>query len=146
MSSEQKAELEIALKKLGDSAFQDKDTVFTQLGRLASKVDSYEPMSEESTEARYDIFKHVWSETELLRSRGGFVEAVKNIRCPVLAIHGDHDPHPVDGIRSLLASTLKDFRLILLEKCGHYPWIERYANGELYAVLKKEISGFNTCN
>jgi pimeloyl-ACP methyl ester carboxylesterase len=49
----------------------------------------------------------------------------KNIECPVVAIHGDYDPHPADGVRIPLSNVLKDFRFILLGKCGHVPWFER---------------------
>ncbi len=135
MSIEQKAELDAAFKKLDDPKVQDKNAVFTQLGRLASKTDSYEPISDESVEAQYDIFKSVWSEAESLRSKGVFIEAVKNIRCPVFAIHGDYDPHPFDGVKRPLSTFLKDFRIILLEKCGHYPWIERHARNKFYSIL-----------
>ncbi len=113
--------------------------MFTQLGRLASKIDSYEPISDESVDAQYDIFKSVWSEAESLRSKGGFEDAVKSIRCPVVAIHGDYDPHPAEGVKSLFSSTLKDFCFILLDKCGHYPWIERNAKGKFYSILKDEL-------
>lgn len=139
MTAEQKVELEIALKKLDEPDFKDKNAVFSQLGQLASKIDSYDPISEESVEAQYDIFKSVWTEVESLRSKGGFENAVKSVRCPVTVIHGDYDPHPAEGIKPLLSSALKEFRFILLEKCGHYPWIERHAKDEFYSILKGEL-------
>lgn len=140
MSNEQKAELAGALKKLNNPEVEDKDAVFTQLGRLATKIDSFEPISDGYVDAQYDIFKNVWGEAETLRSRGGFVEALKNIQCPVLAIHGDCDPHPIEGIKNPLSTIVKDFEFILLEKCGHYPWIEYHARDRFYAILKKEIN------
>jgi pimeloyl-ACP methyl ester carboxylesterase len=63
----------------------------------------------------------------------------KRIRCPVVAIHGDYDPHPAAGVRDSLAPVIKDFRFILLEKCGHYPWREQGAKDRFYNILKDEI-------
>jgi pimeloyl-ACP methyl ester carboxylesterase len=57
----------------------------------------------------------------------------------VLAIHGDSDPHPAAGVREPLSRTLPDFRFILLEKCGHMPWLERQARDTFYALLREEL-------
>lgn len=67
------------------------------------------------------------------------LELGKEIRCQVVAIHGDYDPHPFEGIREPLSRTLKDFRFILLEKCGHKPWIEGGAKERFYSLLRNEI-------
>jgi len=63
----------------------------------------------------------------------------KAIRCPVVAIHGDWDPHPAEGVNDPLTKVLPDFRFVLLEKCGHRPWIERNAAETFYKVLVEEI-------
>jgi len=34
---------------------------------------------------------------------------------------------------------VKNYRFILLEKCGHEPWQEKYARDKFYEILKKEI-------
>jgi hypothetical protein len=34
---------------------------------------------------------------------------------------------------------VRDFRLYILERCGHKPWIERHAADEFYRVLEREI-------
>jgi len=57
----------------------------------------------------------------------------------VVALHGDYDPHPAEGVQKPLAATLKNFRFILLEKCGHKPWIERQSRDKFYAILKEEL-------
>jgi pimeloyl-ACP methyl ester carboxylesterase len=81
----------------------------------------------------------VWGEADKLRSRGKLLELGKEIRCPVVAIHGDYDPHPFEGVREPLSRVLKNFRFILLEKCGHKPWIEREAKESFYTLLRNEI-------
>jgi pimeloyl-ACP methyl ester carboxylesterase len=57
-----------------------------------------------------------------------------------VAIHGDYDPHLAEGIREPLSRVIKDFRFILLEKCGHEPWRERYAHDEFYEILTSELA------
>ncbi len=81
----------------------------------------------------------MWLEGKQLRQSGGLLALAKDIRCPVLAIHGDYDPHPADGVNVPLGQALKDFRFVLLEKCGHEPWKERAARGRFYEILKDEL-------
>ena len=57
----------------------------------------------------------------------------------MVAIHGDHDPPPAAGVREPLAAILKDFYFVLLERCGHQPWIERQARDTFYDILKEAL-------
>ena len=71
---------------------------------------------------------------------GELLALSEQITCPVVAIHGDYDPHPAEGIEKPLAAYLGNFRFILLKNCGHKPWGERQARDEFYRVLGKELS------
>lgn len=126
---------------LDDPVVESKDEVLSQLGRLIEKVDAYDPLTLESEVLRcqYDIHRRVWRDAEALRAGGELLALGKQIHCPVVAIHGDHDPHPADGIRKPLSSVLQDFRFILLEHCGHYPWNERQARDRFYEILRHEL-------
>ena len=64
----------------------------------------------------------------------------KRIQCPVVAIHGDHDPHPAEGVREPLHRVLKSFRFILLEDCGHKPWIEKRAKDKFFSILREVLN------
>ena len=75
-----------------------------------------------------------------MRISGELLELGKNITCPVVAIHGDYDPHPAEGIKDPLSRVLHDFRFLLLENCGHQPWMERGARDKFYGILKKEVA------
>ncbi|MHB0870918.1 MAG: alpha/beta fold hydrolase, partial [Chloroflexota bacterium] len=88
---------------------------------------------------KYEVNRSVWGEAERLRRGGGLLELGRRIRCPVVAIHGDHDPHPAEGVREPLSRVLRDFRFLLLRKCGHLPWIEREARDEFYRLLSLEL-------
>lgn len=119
----------------------DKDSALCDFGKLMSKVDAYNPLpyEDELLNCNYDIFRQVWEEASELRKSGRLLELGKNISCPIVAIHGDYDPHPFKGVKEPLSRILSNFRFILLEKCGHRPWIEREAKKNFYKVLKQEI-------
>ena len=48
------------------------------------------------------------------------------IECPSLIVHGDFDPDPLSGAERL-QRTLPHAQLVVLEKCGHFMFVERRA-------------------
>jgi pimeloyl-ACP methyl ester carboxylesterase len=117
------------------------------LGELTHKADSYDPIETPNDTTDLDdiadlveMYQGVWPKAAELRATGELLKLVATITCPVIAIHGDCDPHPVEGIQQPLAATLKDFRMIILEKCGHTPWCERHAMERFYQILEHELS------
>jgi pimeloyl-ACP methyl ester carboxylesterase len=130
---------------LNDSTIQDKDQRMAQLGDLLTKADSYNPLMVESEalDCHFDqsVWKanSVWEEFEKLRASGQLLELGRQIQCPVVAIHGDYDSHPLEGIRDPLSPILNDFKIILLEHCGHYPWREKKAREKFFDILRKEL-------
>ncbi|HTX43639.1 MAG TPA: alpha/beta hydrolase, partial [Methanocella sp.] len=94
---------------------------------------------EEKIEAREDMYRSVWGEAAQLRRSGELLRIAKRISCPVVAIHGDYDPHPAEGVEKPLSKAVKDFRFILLKDCGHEPWNERRARGTFYSILREEL-------
>ncbi|MDD5067705.1 MAG: alpha/beta hydrolase [bacterium] len=140
-TEEERIELNSLAGVLHDPAIEDKNKILKQFGALISKADAYAAIKEEpeNLEFRFDIYKSVWREAAELRRSGGLLKAAAQVRCPVTAIHGDHDPHPAAGVEEPLSRTLKDFQFILLEKCGHKPWIEQEARDEFYKRLRQEL-------
>ena len=114
---------------------------FIRFGELMDKADSFDslPHDSETVPGSPDIYQKVWTEASKMRRSGKLLNLGKMIRCPVVAIHGDYDPHPAVGVQEPLSRVLQDFRFILLEKCGHHPWFERQAKQQFYDVLGKEI-------
>jgi pimeloyl-ACP methyl ester carboxylesterase len=141
LSQAEKTETLSILETLNDPDIEVKNMPMTRLGKLISKADSYDPLPHDSEilECQYDIYESVWAQASNLRSSGRLIDLGKRIQCPVVAIHGDYDPHPPEGIRDPLSSVLKDFQFILLEKCGHCPWIERGARDIFYDILRNEV-------
>jgi len=141
LSKEEKTETFLLIENLDDPAVEHKNTLLTRFGELISKADSYDPLPHQSEllECQYDLYQNVWEQARKLRSSGELLELGKKIQCPVVAIHGDFDPHPAEGVKRPLSRILKDFRFILLQKCGHQPWIERSARNRFYSILKREV-------
>jgi pimeloyl-ACP methyl ester carboxylesterase len=81
----------------------------------------------------------VWPQAAELRRNGKLLGLAGKIQCPVVAIHGDYDPHPAEGVSKPLAKIIPDFRLVLLKNCGHKPWIERQAKDRFYEVIREEL-------
>jgi pimeloyl-ACP methyl ester carboxylesterase len=143
LKQEERAEVEPLFQILDHPAAQDKERAFARFGALFSKADAFDPMESESEGVRYqpETFRAVWPEAAELRKSGKLLRLAENIRCPVVAIHGDYDPHPAEGVEKPLSRILKDFRFILLAKCGHKPWMERQARDRFFEILKKELPG-----
>jgi pimeloyl-ACP methyl ester carboxylesterase len=141
LNEKEKLEVTSLMETLENPATKNKNSTFEKLGKLISKADAFEPLDypDEIIEYRFDIFQNVWQEASQLRESGNLLEHGKNIDCPVVAIHGDFDPHPAKGVEISLAAVVKNFSFILLEKCGHKPWIEKQARDSFYKILEKEL-------
>ena len=82
----------------------------------------------------------VWPEANGMRKSGILLDALSGIQCPVLAIHGDYDPRPSEGVRSPLQASLPGARFIELERCGHKPWQETHAKDIFFRLLDNTIN------
>ncbi len=141
LSEEERDEALSLMAALNGPSIEEKNGLMERLAKLLSRADSYDPLphASEIIECQYDIYQSIWQEASRLRRSGSLLKMGARIQCPVLAIHGDYDPHPAEGVRVPLSRILRDFRFILLEKCGHYPWFERNAKERFYSILKSEI-------
>ncbi len=145
LNQEELYEVESIMTCLENSSAQEQNRMLALLGELCAKADSYDPLTLdlEVLHCQFDLHVSVWNEARNLREQGKFLEMGKYIKCPVVAIHGDHDSHPADGVQKPLTPILKDFRFILLNKCGHQPWIERHAKDEFYQILREELGDYD---
>lgn len=144
-SEDERTEVLSLMETMQDPTVRDKNVLMARLGNLLTKADAYNPLTLdiEGLECQYDqsVWKdnNVWEEFEELRASGKLLELGTQIQCPVVAIHGDYDSHPLEGIRKPLSPIIKDLRFFLLKNCGHMPWIEREAKGIFFEILTKEI-------
>lgn len=124
-----------------------------RLGALLARTDAYDPIPGEGSEGERgedgmgedelpfqpEVHRAVWREAAEMRRSGELLARARGVRCPVVAIHGDYDPHPYQGVAEPLAGILGDFRFVLLERCGHEPWRERQARERFFEALRGEL-------
>ena len=115
----------------------DRDSL-RRFGELMSIADSFDylPDTDNIHDLNVEIYRSVWPEASRLRDSGELIGCAGQIACPVVALHGDYDAHPVEGVAKPLAERLRDFTMIRLENCGHTPWKERYARDQIFRILK----------
>ena len=141
LSQAERNEVISLIEKINDPDTVDKDGPMARVGALFTKADTYSPLPRENVVLEFSetINRRVRAEAKELRTSGELLRMGAKIQCPVVAIHGDYDPHLVEGAKVPLSRVLRDFRFILLEKCGHEPWIEKYARDKFYNILIEEI-------
>jgi pimeloyl-ACP methyl ester carboxylesterase len=141
LSSVERLEAQVLIGRLEDPEEGDKNPLLARLGLLLSHADACDPVpaADETFHCQYDMYRGVWDEACGLRKNQVLIRMAHAIRCPVVAIHGDRDPHPAEGVNGPLSRECPDFRFILLSKCGHRPWIERNASDAFYDLLVREI-------
>ncbi|MBT3394221.1 MAG: alpha/beta hydrolase [Waddliaceae bacterium] len=141
LDKENQEKLSSLLSSMNNPEDDSKELTSSAILRLISITDSYQPIPHDNTclEFQPDIYKKVNKEASLLRSSGELLRYSEKVRCPVVAIHGDYDPHPYEGVKTPLSRTLQNFKFILLNDCGHTPWHEKLSKDDFYALLKNEI-------
>ncbi len=136
LKENEKEEFEEEIRKLQEYSKPNKRP--NRLKDLMSKTDCYDPLDhdDEVIEFQPEVHRRVWKEAERLRREDELIEFMKKIDCPVLAIHGDYDPHPYEGVKEPISRELKAFEFVLLEDCGHYPWYEKNTREEFFEILE----------
>lgn len=141
LTEKERGEVKYLQRILTNASDKERKAALRNFGRLMTKADSFHPVGELNDVIDYqpEVFDSVWGEASAMRKAGDLIRLAEEIRCPVVAIHGDYDPHPAEGVKEPLSEILPDFRFILLEKCGHYPWNEKYGRDDFFRILKELI-------
>ena len=141
LSEKERGKAYFLMDALIDPEVPNKDELMARFGKLCTKADAFDPLTLETEEIKvqYQVYSSVWAEAWEMRKTGVLLNLGKKIQCPVVAVNGDSDPHSAQGVRKPLSKVLENFRFILLEKCGHYPWIEKHAKDEFFEILKAEL-------
>jgi pimeloyl-ACP methyl ester carboxylesterase len=143
LGEEEKKEVVSLSVALNSNTFDD--NAFGRFVKLMDKADFYDPLPHDREVLAFnpDVYKCVWEQASELRATGELLKLGERVQCPVVAIHGDYDPHPAEGVKAPLSHVIKDFRFVLLKKCGHRPWLERNAKDRFYSILRSEIGSFS---
>ncbi|MGA1848719.1 MAG: alpha/beta fold hydrolase [Thermoplasmatota archaeon] len=139
----ERRELMVTLGSMSDPSSMEKDGLLKKLGDLVMVSDSFDivPHDDEVLEYGFDIFDRVSREAGSMRRSGELLRLCELVECPISVIHGDHDPHPFEGVKEPLSRVKDKVRFHLLDRCGHYPWYERHAKDEFFMLLEREIRG-----
>lgn len=117
------------------------ETRRTRLEAGVSDTDNFCALPGSSGDMLYfDREQHVSLMQEMsgLRERKELMRIARSVACPVLAVHGAYDPHPVQGVSGPMAGK-ENFRMIVLENCGHDPWKETDAREEFLGMMGREL-------
>lgn len=117
--------------------FPDPDERLGVEANLIAPLHSYELVtSDQPFEVDARANEETWRDMLRLQEEGVYPAAFAAIDVPVLMLHGAVDPHPGPMIRVSLEPHLPQLEYCEWEFCGHYPWLEKAARGEFFAVLR----------
>lgn len=129
-------ELRARLAALDDASLSADE----RLARKAALLDALyqrepddDPGPTEPVDARANA--ETWSDLLARLADGTYPASLSRVRCPVLMLHGEFDPHPGPSIRDSLAPHVRDLTYREFPRCGHEPWRERGARDRFFAAL-----------
>lgn len=127
-------------QRMTENAAADED--MKKISGILEKSDNYDLESREKLtagKADNEIYNRIWKEASRLRTSGELLSAFKNIQSKLFLIHGVCDPHPVEGVIKPLEENGIPCKTYILEKCGHSPFMEKYAKDKFYDILQTII-------
>jgi pimeloyl-ACP methyl ester carboxylesterase len=100
---------------------------------------SYDPLISPHKEDEVDARAHheTWDDMLRLQREGTYPAAFAVIKIPVLMVHGTFDPHPGRLIAKGLRPYLPQLDYRELERCGHYPWLEKAAADTFFSLIRE---------
>ena len=112
-----------------------------RLAREAALLDTLynvDPVPDEGPQEPVDAKsnRETWDDMLRLQASGAIPASLSRVRCPVLMLHGDIDPHPGPAIRDSLVPHVAGLVYRELARCGHEPWRERAARAPFFDALR----------
>jgi pimeloyl-ACP methyl ester carboxylesterase len=130
MTDRARAELEQAALLSGDERLKAN-------ARTLSRIYSYDliglPHDEDEVDARGH--EESWKDMLRLQESGFYPAAFSAIKVPVLMIHGTLDPHPGRLVFNSLRPSIPQLQYRELDRCGHYPWLEKAATDAFFSIV-----------
>jgi pimeloyl-ACP methyl ester carboxylesterase len=111
-------------------------------GRVMTRVYGYDVDDGQGDVAVVDAVAHeqTWTDMVRLMNQGIYPAAFVTIRCPVLMLHGEVDPHPGRLTSDDLRRYIPHLEYREFAKCGHSPWLERQAREDFFKAINAWIS------
>lgn len=85
-------------------------------------------------------FEETWNDEMRCQDEGIHPQQFAKITCPVIMLHGAHDPHPGKMTYHQLREFIPHLEYKEFERCGHDPLIEKYAHKEYALFVKSWIA------
>jgi pimeloyl-ACP methyl ester carboxylesterase len=122
--------------------FADPDARLKATLNLLLPLYSYDLLSPgteiETCDAR--AFDETWNDMVRLQEAGVYPAAFAAIDVPVLMLHGAVDPHPGEMVHATLRKFIPHLEYREWERCGHFPWLERFVRDEFFTVLREWLT------
>lgn len=128
-------------RRLSNNQATDED--MAKIPKVFEKSDNYCLENRDLHRAdRTDSQMHnmVWEEAAKLRTNGTLLTSFKKSQSKLFLIQGETDPHPVKGVIVPLQENGIKCESYVLEKCGHNPFMEKYAKEDFYKILLKILA------
>jgi pimeloyl-ACP methyl ester carboxylesterase len=92
------------------------------------------PHEQDKIDAR--AHHETWDDMLRLQAEGVYPAAFRAIKAPILMVHGIFDPLPGRLISEGLRRYLPQLEYHELDRCGHYPWLERAASETFFSLVR----------
>jgi pimeloyl-ACP methyl ester carboxylesterase len=117
----------------------NRDKALKASAEALTPIYSYDPITSAHADDEVDAQAHdeTWNDMLRLQAEGFYPAAFAAIKSPVLMVHGTFDPHPGRLIRAGLQPHLPQLEYCELDRCGHYPWLERHAADRFFSLLRE---------
>jgi len=121
----------------------DRDERLRASVEVMMPIYSYDLLATPHEEDKIDARAHyeTWDDMARLQAEGTYPAAFAAIKVPILMVYGTFDPHPGSLIMEGLRPYLPQIAYRDLERCGHYPWLERTAADKFFSLLREYLAG-----
>jgi pimeloyl-ACP methyl ester carboxylesterase len=121
----------------------DRDECLKAGAEAMMPIYSYDVLASPHEEDRIDAQAHheTWDDMVRLQAEGIYPAAFAAIKVPILMVHGTFDPLPGRLILEGLRPYLPQLEYRELERCGHYPWLERAASDTFFSLVRTWLAG-----
>ncbi len=125
--------------RLKDAEQLDADECLKASAEATAPIYSYDPLTSPHEEDVVDARAHheTWDDMLRLQREGIYPAAFAAIKVPVLMAHGTFDPLPGRLIAKGLRPYLPQLDYRELERCGHYPWLEKAAADTFFSLIRE---------
>lgn len=139
LSRDEWREFEEIDQKLSRRSPKGVASALRRLKELTEISDSYSLLDHRRLPAQVDprVYREVWAEAAEMRRTGRLLRAIRRVHAPITVLHGKQDPHPIRGVVEPLRRAGKQVDVVLLDRCGHEPWWERYARDAFFRELRR---------